>query len=281
MVHCFILGDMGSGEEGQFKVAKAMKKKIDKVKDTFICGLGDNIYEAGVTCVDDPQFMEKFEIPYRDINVPFYMCLGNHDYGYSNKCLIPQKNAFNQVKYTQKSDKWMMPFNYYNFTSDDKNAEFFVLDTNLDMMSERDIEEQKTIMIDKIKRSKCPWKIVYGHHTLRSVGGHGNAEPEFEKFMRDIFAEAPFHVYMCGHDHNKQVIRMEIDKKPLLLIVCGTGGKKYHKEVNYHNMIKNDSELQCCSNNLGYGELIINGKKMKINFFDENNKNEFAFNYSI
>jgi hypothetical protein len=46
-------------------------------------------------------------------------------------------------------------------------------------------------------------------------------------------------------------------------------------------MIKNDSELQCCSNNLGYGELIINGKKMKINFFDENNKNEFAFNYSI
>ena len=33
-------------------------------------------------------------------------------------------------------------------------------------------------MIDKIKRSKCPWKIVYGHHTLRSVGGHGNAEPE-------------------------------------------------------------------------------------------------------
>ena len=59
MVHCFILGDMGSGEEGQFKVAKAMKKKIDKVKDTFICGLGDNIYEAGVTCVDDPQFMEK------------------------------------------------------------------------------------------------------------------------------------------------------------------------------------------------------------------------------
>ena len=52
------------------------------------------------------------------------MCLGNHDHGYSNKCLIPQKNAFNQVKYTQKSDKWMMPFNYYNFTSDDKNANF-------------------------------------------------------------------------------------------------------------------------------------------------------------
>ena len=36
-----------------------MKKKTDKVKDTFICGLGDNIYEAGVTCVDDPQFQEE------------------------------------------------------------------------------------------------------------------------------------------------------------------------------------------------------------------------------
>ena len=123
----------------QFKVAKAMKKKTDKVKDTFICGLGDmTIYGAGVTCVDDPQFQEKSEIPYRDINVPFYMCLGNHDYGYSNKCLIPQKNAFNQVKYTQKSDKWMI-FHLIIIILQAmiKMREFFVLDTNLDMMSER------------------------------------------------------------------------------------------------------------------------------------------------
>ena len=136
-------------------------------------------------------------------------------------------------------------------------------------------------MKQKLDTSKKRWKIVCGHHTWRSIACHGNAEKRLEIFLDDLFKDTKPHLYMCGHDHNKQVIRMEIDKKPLLLIVCGTGGKKYHKEVNYHNRIKNDSELQCCSNNLGYGEIIINGKKMKLNFLDENNKNQFAFNYSI
>ena len=207
MIEFIILGDMGSGEKSQYDVAKAMKTKI-KDKKMFICGLGDNIYESGVSSVDDEQFQTKFEIPYEDINIPFYMSLGNHDYGYSNKCLVPKENAFNQVKYSHFSDKWYLPHNYYTFDESDENTSvsFFVFDTNLDMMNDEDIETQKQEMIKNIKRSDSDWKIAYGHHTLRSIGGHGNAEDDFEKFMKDIFAVAPFDVYMCGHDHNKQFI---------------------------------------------------------------------------
>ena len=32
---------------------------------------------------------------------------------------------------------------------------------------------------------------------------------------------------MCGHDHNKQLIMMDIMNNQLPLIVCGTGGKVY------------------------------------------------------
>lgn len=280
MIEFFILGDMGSGEESQKKVAIAMKKKI-KEKDTFICGLGDNIYEKGVTSVNDPQFQEKFEEPYKDVNVPFYMCLGNHDYGYSNRCLIPKKNAFHQVKYSNYSEKWNMPFNYYNFDKEDENTKisFFVLDTNLDMMNPKEIEDQKNTMINKIKNSDSNWKIVYGHHTLRSVGGHGNADDDFEQFMIDLFTQAPFDVYMCGHDHNKQILRININNKPLLLIVCGTGGKEYHKEIYYNNLAKKDCELECCSGNLGYGQIIITDNLMNIYFFDEKNKKEYSCKY--
>ena len=49
MDHFILLGDMGSGEDDQYKVADAMHKKIKQLnkKDIFVCGLGDNIYEDG------------------------------------------------------------------------------------------------------------------------------------------------------------------------------------------------------------------------------------------
>ena len=50
MIEFIILGDMGSGEPSQYSVAKQMKKKI-KNNNMFICGLGDNIYECGVSSV--------------------------------------------------------------------------------------------------------------------------------------------------------------------------------------------------------------------------------------
>ena len=277
MIEFIILGDMGSGEKSQYDVAKAMKTKI-KDKKMFICGLGDNIYESGVSSVDDDQFQTKFEIPYEDINIPFYMSLGNHDYGYSNKCLVPKENAFNQVKYSHFSDKWYLPHNYYTFDESDENTSvsFFVFDTNLDMMNDEDIETQKQEMIKNIKRSDSDWKIAYGHHTLRSIGGHGNAEDDFEKFMKDIFAEAPFDVYMCGHDHNKQVIKMNMDGKPLVLIVCGTGGKQYHKEICLNNLDRK-CKLECCSNNLGYGYVKVDNNQMSIEFLDENNQSEYIY----
>jgi len=276
MIEFIILGDMGSGEPSQYSVAKQMKKKI-KNNNMFICGLGDNIYECGVSSVNDEQFNTKFELPYKDINIPFYMCLGNHDYGYSNKCLVPKENAFNQIRYSHYSDKWIMPKRYYTFSKKDGKTkiDFFVLDTNLEFYDDKENEKQKNDMIDSINKSDGDWKIVYGHHTLRSVGGHGNAEDIFEDFMKDLFRKAPFDVYMCGHDHNKQVINMKIDNKPLLLIVCGTGGKKYHNEICFENMEKDTCDLECCSNNLGYGHIKINEDKLCVEFLDDNNKSEY------
>ena len=62
MLEFYILGDMGSGEESQYLVSSALKKHI-KNKNTFICGLGDNIYEGGGESLDDPHFISKFEKP--------------------------------------------------------------------------------------------------------------------------------------------------------------------------------------------------------------------------
>ena len=74
-------GDSGKGNEGQKQVADAVVAKCKKDGCDFIMLLGDNIYNSGVDSVNDPQWQEKFEIPYKDLDVVFKPALGNHDNG--------------------------------------------------------------------------------------------------------------------------------------------------------------------------------------------------------
>ena len=126
------LGDTGTGDDGQLMVADAMKAKCNRDGCAFAVLLGDNIYESGPTSVDDPQWDEKFEVPYADLDMPFYAVLGNHDYGDTdgkNGDLWEQGPI--SVAYSGESDKWTMPDTYYTF-SDTSAADvgFIALDTN-------------------------------------------------------------------------------------------------------------------------------------------------------
>ena len=153
------------------------------------------------------------------------MCIGNHDYG---RYSCGKGNSIYQIKYGKRSKKqgkkWIMPNNYYSFRKRSKGVivDFFVLDTNSFNLNEKGMKEQQKEMSQKINQSNAHWKIVYGHHPWRSIAGHGNAEEELERFFKDLYSESPFDLYMCGHDHNKQFIRMNILNKELPLIVAQT-----------------------------------------------------------
>ena len=280
MLEFYILGDMGSGENSQYVVSNALKEHI-KNKNTFICGLGDNIYEDGCTSINDKQFQTKFEEPYSNLSdkIKFYMCIGNHDYG---RYSCGKGNSTYQIKYGKRSEKqgkkWIMPNNYYAFRKKDKNVnvDFFVLDTNSFNLTEKGMKKQLKEMSQKINKSTADWKIVYGHHPWKSIGGHGDAEEDLEWFFRDLYAKSPFNLYMCGHDHNKQLIMMDIMNNQLPLIVCGTGGKVYD-DVNDLDCLDEKSSLEFFSNNLGYAFIRAFKKKLDITFLNEENVQEFNF----
>ena len=73
------LGDAGKGNTAQRDVAIAMRDVCAAKGCDFALLLGDNIYDAGVDSVTDAQWQTKFELPYKDLNIPFYPTLGNHD----------------------------------------------------------------------------------------------------------------------------------------------------------------------------------------------------------
>ena len=79
MVKFGIIGDMGTGGQNQYKIAESLKKLINEKQLSFVCGLGDNIYNCGANSLNDPQFITKFEKPYKIIpdKIKFYMLLHN------------------------------------------------------------------------------------------------------------------------------------------------------------------------------------------------------------
>jgi len=281
MVSFLIIGDMGSGYKMQYVIAKSMIRLIKNKKCKFICGLGDNIYEEGCNGVKDKQFITKFEKPYENINLKFYMCLGNHDYG---KCLedynntseyTPTGNSKCQIEYTKFSDKWYMPHNYYMFSKG--NIDFFVIDTNLERMTKSEINTQMKIMKKMMDSSNKKWKILCGHNPLRSVGGHGNPDNQIESFIKELIIYGKIDIYMAGHDHSKQLIKMDLNDKPVYLVVCGTGGKEGDPEFIYKNMI--DCKLLFYTRTTGVATMSSNNKSINIKFHNKND--EIEFNYKI
>ena len=278
-----ILGDMGTGDDNQLRVAKSLKKLIDLENLQFVTGLGDNIYDCGATTVDDIQFVNKFEKPYSKIDnkIKFYMTLGNHDYGeHYCKCQVEDRELL-QIKYGQLSQKngkkWYMPSRYYTFRRGD--IEFFALDANVDKQTRKEIDEQIRYMKPKIEKSTAKWKIAYGHQPWVSIGDHGNAPPKLHKFFNSLFGSGLIDIYMCGDDHNKQLIEktlLKINKK-MILIVCGTGGRETDKPYNLENVDGENDDLHYFSSTYGIATIIENIDSLEIKFYDNNCKVEFKY----
>ena len=110
VVRFLVLGDAGEGNESQYQVADAMASVCEDQGCDFALYLGDNFYDVGVESIDDEQFESKFEQPYAGLDFPFYVVLGNHDYGLlGNEWSQPSS----QVEYTDRSAKWVLPDRYY------------------------------------------------------------------------------------------------------------------------------------------------------------------------
>ncbi len=250
-VRFIAIGDSGTGEDGQYKVADAMQAVCEQRGCEFAIGLGDNIYESGVDGVNDIQFDTKFEDPYKNIGFPFYMALGNHD----NSWVFPGDGADNdkgeiQVEYhyraDRKSDKWQMPARFYQFSAPLNTSvplvEFFAMDTNpsasagdpSDEYNKDDYSElQGKWLKDGFTASKAPWKIAFGHHPYISNGSHGNAGnydslvgqgKHFKKMTEEnICGNAD--AMIVGHTHALQWLKEKESCPGTFHIVSGAGAK--------------------------------------------------------
>ena len=228
------VGDTGEGNLDQYAVADVMKQVCEDQGCDFVLLLGDNIYDTGVTALDDLQWQEKFELPYAEVDLPFYAVLGNHDYGNA----LDEERANFQVEYSAASDKWNMPGRHYLHSH--SNVDLFGLDTHA-MYFNTALEEAYSAQVEWLdevlaEEAGDRWRIGYGHHPYLSNGVHGNAgwydgmNPDIAQFsgigLKNLFDErlcGELDLYLCGHDHDREWLVETCGGTQL--IVSGAGAK--------------------------------------------------------
>jgi acid phosphatase len=211
-----VLGDWGTGEEGQREMAGVMAQVHADSPPAFLLTVGDNFYPDGVTGTDDPMwdthFASVYAGPFWD-QVPFQAILGNHDY---------HGDPDAQVAYSAVSSRWSMPARYYALEREipgEGTVLFLALDSGPIHEGDEEAEAQLAWVDSLLGESVADWIVVAGHHPAATAGWHSPSRKVRESLFPLLAGRAD--LYVSGHNHSLEVIDTGAGT---LQAVCGGGG---------------------------------------------------------
>lgn len=243
------VGDAGTSDSAQRHVANSMLQFQKSNSVDFALLLGDNFYDYGVSSVDDPQFQSAFEVPYGPLGIPFYITLGNHDYGLGSR----RGNVQAQIDYTARSKLWNLPSRYYKLQK--PNVDIFVLDT----VTLYNDPTQLTWFKQEFLKSQSRFKLVVGHYPIYSNGDNGDTSFLIKDILPILETSKENTLYLCGHDHDLEYL---ISPKGVHLAVCGGG--------SYHRSLSGDGLAVFQRATTGFAFLEISSTEFKLTFLDGN-----------
>lgn len=250
-IRFLVIGDPGTGDEAQHRVAAAMQTVCEERGCAFVLVNGDNIYETGVDGPRDAQFDDKFEAPYAAFDIPFWLVLGNHDNGGGGTGTEPDRGD-HQVAYAKRddraSDKWHMPARYYTFRAG--AVEFFAIDSGPASVSMNPIwlpggpgPMQQAWLTDALADSTADWKVAFAHHPYVSNGMHGDAGTyddipaqglAYKQMLQDTVC-GEVDLLLAGHDHDLQWLQPVAACGATEFIVSGAAAKTRERGAAPHH----------------------------------------------
>ncbi len=237
------IGDWGSGDEDQKRVAKAMKTTCATQTCGFVLTLGDNFYDEGVASTTDPLWQSVYRDVYGSLGLPFYAILGNHD---------TEGNIQAQIDYSKTDSTWHMPGEYYSFTmpggSTPPLMEIFVINSE-------DFDYKQQIWLSQaLSKSTALWKLLAMHHPLISNGEHGDDDAGIKEELLPIICNRTS-LILSGNDHIFSHLRSSIDGCWVEQLVIGNGGASLYE-------VSSDSRAVSSGSFFGFGRFEVTKEKI-------------------
>lgn len=275
-----VLGDWGrNGEYNQSTVAESMGRVAAAIDSSFVISTGDNFYEDGLDGIEDPQFESSFSKIYtaESLYTRWYSVLGNHDY---------RKNAWAQLDpmLKERDARWHCERSFkvqhsacpkHLFVPCEATMDIFFVDTtpmvksmwedkyNFTGLSDypMNLHFQLLSLRTGLQSSSAKWKLVVGHHPVRSTGDHGDTA-ELVKYLLPILEENGVDIYINGHDHDLELIKR--DDSPVLFMTSGGGSKAYREKRN----LSPGNGSMFFHVGQGFASVSLDSRILNINLFD-------------
>jgi predicted phosphodiesterase len=227
-----IIGDSGTGDSAQYKVAEQLIAARAKFPYEFVLMMGDNLYSGSA----QKDYQQKFEQPYKpllDSGMKFYATLGNHDN--TNEKLYKSFNMNGERFYTFRPKL---------------GVRFFSLDSNYMDKSQLDW------LAKELAASGSDWKIVFFHHPLYSSGGTHGSDTQLREQLEPLFLKHGVDAVFSGHEHFYERIKPQ---KGIYYFVSGGAGKVRKGDVGKTNLTAKAFDT-------GYHFMLIELSKDVMNF---------------
>jgi hypothetical protein len=84
----------------------------------------------------------------------------------------------------------------------------------------------RAFLEEQLAATHSRWRVVVGHHTIYSSGIHGRQNSHFQRNMRallPLFESNGVDLYVCGHDHDLELIGDGTGKRRPWFLISGAG----------------------------------------------------------
>ncbi|GFH28047.1 metallophos domain-containing protein [Haematococcus lacustris] len=214
-------------------------------------------YHSGLKGPADPTFTQTFTSVYTDksLMVPWYAVLGNHDYGEldSKQLRLCSSPTFSscpagccyspswQTNMSHLDWRWNAHQGAWRRSFGDGLLDIVFVDTTPFLtkspvcsqqggISSQDQAGQAKAVQALMRNSTARWKVVVGHHPVRSYGEHCKGGKGGDcvdmQWLRPIMAEHQAAAYFSGHEHDLQLIKSKATASPpdpVYYVVSGAG----------------------------------------------------------
>lgn len=267
----FIANDLGrNGYYQQKKIAELMGEMAETVGPECIIAAGDIHHFSGVESVYDPLWLTNYEQVYShpELMIPWLPICGNHEYRGNTQAVLD---------YSKISRRWRIEEKYYSRAYQKKGTSIRLiwLDTTpliqryrMDPVTypdayKEDADKQLAWLDSTLNAAKEQWVVVIGHHPLYAQTDKPIEErTDLQKTVGEVLKKHHVDMYVCGHIHNFQHIRMAGDNIDYLV----------NSSASLSRPVKPMEGTQFCSPDEGFAVLSVNKKALTLSLINYEGK---------